>query len=331
MGTSPGSRADVLVLFSENYLLDNPEWKEDIIPEIMDGKNVADFIDPDILEKLEALEREEEKLQAEGFYDSEEDMVRYLFSISTIKINTFRQFDSDDEREAQEARISNYKKVISQSSKKGMRNRAPLPRTAALRTLSELTSGFKRAGLDSSRIKERAEMLAKVQGEKRKRQREEEEADMDVDQGDDDDDDGKHEGEWMDVDGEETTRNKRVKSNSGAVIAKGGRGPRTNRQLAGLRDDAVSLMISHAGSSSLIENAVVSNRPKLSNFGIWVNESATCMPKPERAIVPSESKWYVLSLTLRNFPPLIFFSFNTPYQPKHLFAGKRKMGKTDRR
>ncbi len=53
----------------------------DIIPEIMDGKNIADFIDPDILEKLDALEREEERLQTEGFYDSEE-MVstsRFLF------------------------------------------------------------------------------------------------------------------------------------------------------------------------------------------------------------------------------------------------------------
>lgn len=36
------------------------------MPEFMNGKNVADFIDPDIEEKLEALEREEEKLQAEG-------------------------------------------------------------------------------------------------------------------------------------------------------------------------------------------------------------------------------------------------------------------------
>lgn len=48
----------------------------DIVPEIMDGKNVADFVDPDIAEKLEALEREEEKLQAEGFYDSDEELVR---------------------------------------------------------------------------------------------------------------------------------------------------------------------------------------------------------------------------------------------------------------
>lgn len=46
------------------------------MPEIMNGKNIADFVDPDILEKLEALEREEEKLEAEGFYEEESDMVR---------------------------------------------------------------------------------------------------------------------------------------------------------------------------------------------------------------------------------------------------------------
>lgn len=45
------------------------------MPEIMDGKNIADFIDPDIEEKLEALEREEERLVAEGFYASEEEIV----------------------------------------------------------------------------------------------------------------------------------------------------------------------------------------------------------------------------------------------------------------
>ena len=60
-------------------MLANPEWKMDIIPEIMDGKNIADFIDPDIAEKLEALEREEEKLETEGFYDSDEDDMVGLF------------------------------------------------------------------------------------------------------------------------------------------------------------------------------------------------------------------------------------------------------------
>ena len=75
---------------------------------------------------------------------------------------------------------SREKKLLSQATKKGMKNRAALPRTAGLRTLSELTTEMTRAGLDPSRIQERAEMLAKVAGAKRKRQREEEDVPRDV-------------------------------------------------------------------------------------------------------------------------------------------------------
>ena len=77
------------------------------------------------------------------------------------------QFDSEDEREAVAAKSAREKKLISQSNKKAMKNRALLPRTAGLRTLSELTSEMTKAGLDPSRIQERAEMLAKVAGAKR--------------------------------------------------------------------------------------------------------------------------------------------------------------------
>ena len=44
----------------------------------MEGKNVADFIDPEIEAKLDALELEEETLIAQGFYESESEMVIYL-------------------------------------------------------------------------------------------------------------------------------------------------------------------------------------------------------------------------------------------------------------
>ncbi|TYI50857.1 hypothetical protein E1A91_D12G133200v1 [Gossypium mustelinum] len=44
----------------KNYILSNDEWKEDIMPEILDGHNVYDFIDPDILLRLEELEHEED-------------------------------------------------------------------------------------------------------------------------------------------------------------------------------------------------------------------------------------------------------------------------------
>lgn len=122
-----------------------------------------------------------------------------------------------------------------------MKNRAALPRTAGLRTLSELTSEMTKAGLNPSRIQERAEILAKVAGAKRKREREEDEAAMDVDVDDDAEMDGDGEGEWMDVDGVEARKVKKAKANSGATIAKGGRHPRSNRQLAGMRDEAVSV------------------------------------------------------------------------------------------
>mmetsp|Transcript_5242 Transcript_5242/g.17535 ORF Transcript_5242/g.17535 Transcript_5242/m.17535 type:complete len:336 (-) Transcript_5242:291-1298(-) len=44
--------------------LKRPEWADDMIPEIMDGKNIADFVDPDIEAKLDELEREEEERAA---------------------------------------------------------------------------------------------------------------------------------------------------------------------------------------------------------------------------------------------------------------------------
>ena len=62
-------------LISEHYILADDSWKYDVIPEIYNGKNVADFIDPDIEAKLEALEREEEALAEQGFYASDEEEI----------------------------------------------------------------------------------------------------------------------------------------------------------------------------------------------------------------------------------------------------------------
>jgi nucleolar GTP-binding protein len=52
--------------------LKDESWKYDSIPEMFDGKNVADYIDPDIEAKLAALEKEEELLlAAEGLNDDD--------------------------------------------------------------------------------------------------------------------------------------------------------------------------------------------------------------------------------------------------------------------
>merc|ERR1712079_629579 len=62
---------EYIVDLKKNY--DLPEdQKYDVIPETWQGHNIADFIDPDIMEKLEALEKEEEARERAGYYESEE-------------------------------------------------------------------------------------------------------------------------------------------------------------------------------------------------------------------------------------------------------------------
>jgi len=57
--------------FNKRFMLANPEEKYDVIPEHWNGHNIADYVDPDIMSKLEELEREEELREKSGFYDIE--------------------------------------------------------------------------------------------------------------------------------------------------------------------------------------------------------------------------------------------------------------------
>jgi nucleolar GTP-binding protein len=52
--------------YREQYDLKDPEWRFDEIPQIMDGKNIADYVDPDIEAKLAALEEEEDQRMKEA-------------------------------------------------------------------------------------------------------------------------------------------------------------------------------------------------------------------------------------------------------------------------
>ena len=62
--------------FRKEWSLKDTEWKYDAIPEIMDGMNVADWIDPDIDRKLAELEAEEEALMW-GDKDDEAEAKQY--------------------------------------------------------------------------------------------------------------------------------------------------------------------------------------------------------------------------------------------------------------
>ncbi|KAF2748855.1 nucleolar GTP-binding protein-like protein [Sporormia fimetaria CBS 119925] len=126
----------------KNYILENPEWKEDRIPEVLDGKNVYDFIDPEIEEKLAALEAEEEKLEAEGFYESDEEI------------------EDDEEAEIRyKAELIREKRQLLRNEakmRKSLKNRAVIPRSAKATKLSKMESHLESLGYDTSNLASRA-------------------------------------------------------------------------------------------------------------------------------------------------------------------------------
>ena len=78
--------------FPEHFLLEDPNWKYDVVPEIMDGKNIADYVDADILQRLEELEKEEEMLEAARENIMDED--------TTINPDLLKSFKDVKERKA---------------------------------------------------------------------------------------------------------------------------------------------------------------------------------------------------------------------------------------
>ncbi|KAL1836412.1 hypothetical protein VTJ49DRAFT_5178 [Mycothermus thermophilus] len=122
----------------KDYILANPEWKYDKIPEIFDGKNVYDYVDPDIDAKLAALEEEEERLEKEGFYDSDSDIG-----------------DESEEEVLQKAEyIREQHKLIRNEARmrKSLKNRAIIPRKLQKKPLSQLEDHLDQLGVDTEEI-----------------------------------------------------------------------------------------------------------------------------------------------------------------------------------
>lgn len=214
-------------IFTESYLLKNDEWKHDIIPELHEGKNFADFIDPDIAARLEELEAEEERLAEQGFYDSGDDDLEASDA-------------EDDEAIRKTAALIRKRRASikqdSQQKKMGKQNRVPLPRTrpAVHRTQSDVTNALKRAGYDTSSLEQRAALTAQarkaIKAEKRKRAEED-----DVEMGDATFDTAADTSMDVDMDDSSVGPSKRTKGNTGIAARRPGK---PNRNLAGLRDEA---------------------------------------------------------------------------------------------
>jgi len=163
--------------YREQYDLDDPEWRFDAIPQILDGKNIADYVDPDIDAKLQLLEEEEEQLAKE--YEAA-DMER------------MEDDDSLDEMEkAQVAEIRDRVKITrAYKERPGGRNRPAMPREirgrikdchddGAKLKASAIEKRMSKVGVDASQMLERGRQKERdAPREKRRRARDGKDADM---------------------------------------------------------------------------------------------------------------------------------------------------------
>jgi len=120
----------------DSYLLEDDDWKNDKMPELLDGKNVYDFLDPDIAAKLQALEDEEEKLENEGFYESD----------SEIEDEELQ----DIQEKAQWIREKQQKMINASRNRKALKNGGTMPRSKLTKNYSDMEEHLSSLGHDTS-------------------------------------------------------------------------------------------------------------------------------------------------------------------------------------
>lgn len=161
----------------KHYDLADPSWKYDIMPEIADGHNVLDFVDPDIDAKLAELEREEAELEAQ--WAAEHDGM----SDEDDGLTEDQQADLDAIRARKRVLVSEHR-----SKKNSHRNQAVLPSKLANargRTAEAMQQSLGALGIDTSKAIERARSQSR--GRKRERSiskaRSEDGGDVDMEDG----------------------------------------------------------------------------------------------------------------------------------------------------
>lgn len=128
--------------YRTHHMLENDDWKFDIIPEIMDGKNIADFIDPDIDARLDALEDEEQRLME---MEMEQAMADTPFEDLT-----------DDQKEL--VRQIREKRVLIKNDNdlKKNQNTAPMPRKSRVKKVTDVEAHLAELGLDGEKLRGRS-------------------------------------------------------------------------------------------------------------------------------------------------------------------------------
>ncbi|CCE61214.1 hypothetical protein TPHA_0A01310 [Tetrapisispora phaffii CBS 4417] len=135
----------------DKYLLEDEEWKNDVMPEIMDGKNVYDFLDPEIAAKLQALEEEEERLEQEGLYNSDDDEV----------FDGYTGDEVDEIREKAQWIRDKQKMMIAEArNRKSLKNKAIMPRSKLTKSFGQMETHMAKLGHDMSALYDRQSVAA---------------------------------------------------------------------------------------------------------------------------------------------------------------------------
>ncbi|SCU87958.1 LAFA_0E09846g1_1 [Lachancea sp. 'fantastica'] len=137
----------------DKYLLEDDEWKNDVMPEVLDGKNVYDFMDPEIAAKLQALEEEEEKLEAEGFYNSDEDEEETHDGLTSEEV-------SDIKDKAAWIRDRQKKMILTARNRKALKNRAIMPRSKLSKSFGDMEKHMSSLGHDMSALQDKQRVAA---------------------------------------------------------------------------------------------------------------------------------------------------------------------------
>ncbi|MES1915234.1 MAG: hypothetical protein MHM6MM_007211 [Cercozoa sp. M6MM] len=135
----------------------NPEEAYDDVPQFYKGKNVADFIDPEIDAKLAALEAEEEerlrRREADMDGDAESDL-------------------EDDEAWLARSIQSKKKLLKNEARQKQAGNKPGFARTVRpVHSLDEMTRRMQQRGIDTSKVEERVKETGSILGKRRGRRR----------------------------------------------------------------------------------------------------------------------------------------------------------------
>ena len=149
--------------YREIYDLKDEEWRFDAIPQILDGKNIADYVDPDIDAKLARLEEEEAQLiEEEAAAAMGEDPESDLDEEESAAIEAIRERKTI----ARNSRVSNsgQNKPV---QPRAVRGRSRDKHDAGARDSAEVKRKMDQYGIDASKMIESA--AAQTRGRKRDR------------------------------------------------------------------------------------------------------------------------------------------------------------------